>query len=122
MLLLHVHVAVCLPVAFVMNVNAVELTVPCLSAVCSSPLDDDTAQRQLSPRQCNFGHSLLADYSEHYMPDFVLQGTSDVSVLLKLQQDLRHSVTCSVLDEHISESVALVADTDKWCVHLLLID
>ena len=81
-----------------------------------APASSSPQQQKQQTQQCggHFGRSLLADVSDHYMSDFVLQGTNDESMLLKLHQDLRHSVTCSVLDEHISESVCLVADTDKW--------
>ena len=37
----------------------------------------------------NFGRSLLADYSDHYMSDFVLHGTSDRLYQDKMIKDVK---------------------------------
>ncbi|KAH3869210.1 folliculin-interacting protein 1-like isoform X2 [Dreissena polymorpha] len=60
----------------------------------------------------NFGRSLLADFSDHYMSNFVLHGTSDKDHLEKLNRDIRMATQYSVLDEPIAEAVIVVADTD----------
>ena len=39
----------------------------------------------------NFGRSLLAGFSDHYMSNFVLHGTSDVNLWPKLLSDLQMS-------------------------------
>nr|KAG5687380.1 hypothetical protein BaRGS_019884 [Batillaria attramentaria] len=44
----------------------------------------------------NFGRSLLAGYSDHYMSDFVLHGTSDTSFRQKLLQDLQATMQASL--------------------------
>ena len=62
----------------------------------------------------NFGRSLLAGHSDHYLSDFVLHGTSDSNYLSKLHSDLSSSVQSSVLDESIAEAACVVADTDQW--------
>ncbi|XP_041364707.1 folliculin-interacting protein 1-like isoform X2 [Gigantopelta aegis] len=64
----------------------------------------------------NFGRSLLAEFSDHYMSNFVLHGTSDVNLWPKLLSDLQMSSQYSVLDEPIAEAVCVVADTDTWSV------
>ena len=43
----------------------------------------------------NFGRSLLADYSDHYMSDFVLHGTSEKNIQEKLVKDLQMSIQVS---------------------------
>ena len=40
----------------------------------------------------SYGRSLLAGYSDHYLSDFVIHGTSDHNYLPKLQADLTQSV------------------------------
>ncbi|KAK3595116.1 hypothetical protein CHS0354_002368 [Potamilus streckersoni] len=66
----------------------------------------------------NFGRSLLAEFSDHYMSDFVLHGTSDKNYQEKLQGDLKMAIQHSVLDEPIAEAVCIIADTDLWSVNL----
>ncbi|BFZ17612.1 hypothetical protein BsWGS_20651 [Bradybaena similaris] len=66
----------------------------------------------------NFGHSLLADYTDHYLADFVLHGTSDTNYKSRLLNDLQMSVRHSVLDEPIDEAVCVIADTDNWSVEV----
>ncbi|KAL5019218.1 hypothetical protein ScPMuIL_004940 [Solemya velum] len=66
----------------------------------------------------NFGRSLLAEFSDHYLSDFVLHGTSDQKALSKIVPDLQMALQHSVLDEPISEAVCIVADTDKWTVEV----
>ncbi|XP_052772268.1 folliculin-interacting protein 1-like isoform X2 [Mya arenaria] len=66
----------------------------------------------------NFGWSLLADFSNHYMSDFVLQGTSDKHYQDKLNRDIRMAMQYSVLDEPIAEAVVVVADTDACTVRV----
>ncbi|KAK7464612.1 hypothetical protein BaRGS_00037851 [Batillaria attramentaria] len=66
----------------------------------------------------NFGRSLLAGYSDHYMSDFVLHGTSDTSFRQKLLQDLQATMQHSILDEPVAESVCIIADTDNWTVEV----
>ncbi|XP_021374421.1 folliculin-interacting protein 2-like isoform X2 [Mizuhopecten yessoensis] len=66
----------------------------------------------------NFGRSLMAGYSDHYLSDFVLHGTSENSFHEKLRSDLEVAVQHSVLDEPIGEAVCIIADTDQWCVNV----
>lgn len=66
----------------------------------------------------NFGRSLFADYSDHYMSDFVLHGTSCTEFTRKMNKDLQQAVQHSILDEPISEAVCIVADTDNWSVNI----
>ncbi|XP_076443134.1 folliculin-interacting protein 1-like isoform X2 [Babylonia areolata] len=66
----------------------------------------------------NFGRSLLGGYSDHYMSDFVLHGTSDTSFRPKLLQDLQSTIQHSILDEPVAESVCIIADTDNWTVEV----
>ncbi len=40
----------------------------------------------------NFGQSLLAAYTDHYLSDFVLHGTSDTNFHSRLHNDLRMTV------------------------------
>ncbi|XP_019639551.1 PREDICTED: folliculin-interacting protein 2-like [Branchiostoma belcheri] len=68
--------------------------------------------------ESNFGRSLLAGYSEKYLPDFVLLGTGDADFRQQLQTDLQLATQTSVLDEPIAEAVCIVADTDRWTVQL----
>ncbi|GFO02076.1 folliculin-interacting protein 1 [Plakobranchus ocellatus] len=66
----------------------------------------------------NFGRSLLAGYSDHYLSDFVLHGTSDVNYKPRLLNDLQTTVKHSILDEPIDEAVCVIADTDQWTVEV----
>lgn len=66
----------------------------------------------------NFGRSLLASFSDHYMSDFVLHGTSDTSFRPRLLQDLQSTMQHSILDEPVAESVCIIADTDNWTVEV----
>ncbi|XP_035671144.1 folliculin-interacting protein 2-like isoform X2 [Branchiostoma floridae] len=68
--------------------------------------------------ESNFGRSLLAGYSEKYLPDFVLLGTGESDFRQQLQTDLQLATQTSVLDEPIAEAVCIVADTDRWTVQL----
>ena len=49
----------------------------------------------------NFGRSLLGDYSDHYMSDFVLHGTSDRCYQDKMLKDIRMAtqVSCTTCSE-----------------------
>ncbi|XP_053385365.1 folliculin-interacting protein 2-like isoform X2 [Mercenaria mercenaria] len=87
-----------------------ELPLPVLSpeVSCSSQKEVDK----------NFGRSLLADYSDHYMSDFVLHGTSDKDFEEKMAKDIKMALQYSVLDEPIGEAVCVVADTDNWSVNV----
>ncbi|XP_052071291.1 folliculin-interacting protein 1-like isoform X2 [Mytilus californianus] len=79
---------------------------------------DKMSGRSINLFDRNFGRSLLAGYSNHYLSDFVLHGTSESSFNCKMMKDLQLSVQHSVLDETISEAVGIVADTDKWTVEI----
>lgn len=57
---------------------------------CSVELQGD--QSSVEAFDKNFGRSLLAGFSDHYMSDFVLHGTSDTSFRPKLMQDLQASL------------------------------
>ncbi|XP_063443784.1 folliculin-interacting protein 2-like isoform X2 [Mytilus trossulus] len=79
---------------------------------------DEMSGRSINLFDRNFGRSLLAGYSNHYLSDFVLHGTSESGFNGKMMKDLQLSVQHSVLDETISEAVGIVADTDKWTVEI----
>ncbi|KAL8567596.1 hypothetical protein ACOMHN_054409 [Nucella lapillus] len=66
----------------------------------------------------NFGRSLLGGYSDHYMSDFVLHGTSDAAFRPRLIHDLQSTLQHSILDEPVAESVCIIADTDNWTVEV----
>ena len=57
----------------------------------------DSSDEDLTSFGWNFGNSLLAGYTDHYMSDFVLHGTSDAypRLLTKLQTDLSVSLQVS---------------------------
>ncbi|XP_014777165.1 folliculin-interacting protein 1 isoform X1 [Octopus bimaculoides] len=66
----------------------------------------------------NFGRSLLADFSDHYLSDFVLHGTSSSHFHRKMNKDLQQAVQHSILDEPITEAVCILANTDEWNVSI----
>ena len=45
----------------------------------------------------NFGRSLLASYSDHYLSDFVLHGTSDADYKPRLLNDLQSTVKVKLM-------------------------
>lgn len=53
---------------------------------------DDMSSSSIKLFDRNFGRSLLAGYSNHYLSDFVLHGTSEVGFHHKLMNDLQLSV------------------------------
>ena len=63
--------------------------------------------------QDNFGYSLLANYCDEFVFEFVLHGTSDRSFLPDLQQKIQFSKNNSILDCPIDESVYIVVDLDQ---------
>lgn len=71
----------------------------------------------------DFGHSLMAGYSEKYLPDFVLHGTSQPlsEFKEKLISDLSNVVKHSIVDEPIQHGVAIVADTDTMTCKLFIV-
>ena len=76
--------------------------------------ENDLSQWNIKAFDRNFGRSLLAGYTDHYMSDFVLHGTSDSSFKSQLLHDLQMTVQHSILDEPIDEAVCVIADTDNW--------
>jgi len=68
------------------------------------------------PAAEDFGHSLLVGHSSHYLPDFVLHGTSDPPEVFgdKMSKDLINVVKHSIIDEPIDHGVAIIADTNTW--------
>ena len=56
---------------------------------------DSTQDYNIQKFDRNFGRSLLAGYSDHYLSDFALHGTSDDAYLGKLHSDLKVSVKVS---------------------------
>ncbi|XP_064612338.1 folliculin-interacting protein 2-like isoform X2 [Liolophura sinensis] len=67
----------------------------------------------------NFGRSLMAGFSDHYLSDFVLHGTSDNNFHHKLLADLNLAIQHPVLDEPVTEAVCVIADTDTWTVEVM---
>ena len=61
----------------------------------------------------------MAGYSEHYLSDFVLHGTSDANYFSKLSEDLKHGIQNPALDEPIAENGAIVADAEKGLVFFM---
>jgi hypothetical protein len=76
--------------------------------------EDDVLENNVKAFERNFGRSLLAGYSNYYLSDFVLHGTSDVSYAPKLIADLELAAQTTILDEPVTEAVCIVADVDKW--------
>ncbi|TRY77691.1 hypothetical protein DNTS_004560 [Danionella cerebrum] len=71
------------------------------------------------PSIANFGRSLFGGYCPTYVPDFVLHGIpTDEKLKQSLLADLAHAVQHPVLDEPIAEAVCIMADTEKWTVHV----
>ena len=54
--------------------------------------ETDVSQWNIKAFDRNFGRSLLASYTDHYMSDFVLHGTSDSSFKSQLLHDLQMTV------------------------------
>ncbi|RUS91366.1 hypothetical protein EGW08_000883, partial [Elysia chlorotica] len=79
---------------------------------------EDCGEWQIRAFDRNFGRSLLASYSDHYLSDFVLHGTSDADYRPRLLNDLQSTVKHSILDEPIDEAVCVIADTDQWTVEV----
>lgn len=52
-------------------------------------LPSDVSPWSIKTFDRNFGRSLLAGYSDHYMSDFVLHGTSDQNFRQKMLNDLQ---------------------------------
>uniref|UniRef100_T1J365 UDENN FNIP1/2-type domain-containing protein n=1 Tax=Strigamia maritima TaxID=126957 RepID=T1J365_STRMM len=67
----------------------------------------------------NFAWSLMANYSDHYMSDFALQGTSDADYGCRLATDLCVSADKPVLDDPVAESVCILANVDNWSVQVI---
>ncbi|XP_014678287.1 PREDICTED: folliculin-interacting protein 1-like [Priapulus caudatus] len=72
--------------------------------------------RTVDGRQESLAWSLVAGYTQRYASDFVLQGTTDANFKTRLVRDLSSATQHVVVDEPVSESVAIVADTDTWSV------
>ncbi|GAB6018833.1 Folliculin-interacting protein 1 [Chamberlinius hualienensis] len=66
-----------------------------------------------------FGWSLTANFTDHYMSDFALQGTNQTDFGQQLLSDLKMAVRSPVLDETVTEAVAVVANTDDWTVQVV---
>ena len=84
--------------------------------------DNHSVSEQIPSNDSNFGRSLLAGYSERYMADFALHGTSDPNFQARLHGDLTFALQACVLDADIREVVCVVADTDQWSVRELKCD
>lgn len=56
--------------------------------------------------------------SKHYLSDMVLQGTSAPKSQWEsaLRSDLSLAAKHPLLDHPIEEAVAIIANTDTWCV------
>ncbi|CAL1529000.1 unnamed protein product [Lymnaea stagnalis] len=96
--------------AFDPMIHCKEVQLPCAVT--------DSGQWHIKAFDRNFGRSLLAGYTDHYMSDFVLHGTSDTNYKSHLLNDLQMTVKHSILDEPIDEAVCVIADTDNWTVEV----
>ncbi|XP_013785652.1 folliculin-interacting protein 2-like [Limulus polyphemus] len=67
----------------------------------------------------NFGWSLFAGVSDHYMTDFCLQGVKGSIQDLDIRKDLITCTQASVLGDPVAETVCILADTDQWSVRLV---
>ncbi|XP_071034543.1 folliculin-interacting protein 2 isoform X2 [Parasteatoda tepidariorum] len=67
----------------------------------------------------SFGWSLMAGVSDHYLADFCLQGLNGQLKEEEVKEDLRRFSHVDIFGEPVSESVCIIADTDKWKVNLL---
>lgn len=76
-------------------------------------LDDSTNK---ATYERHFGRSLMAAYTDHYMSDFVLHGTSDTNFHSRLHNDLRMSVQVSLptYHYHIYFIGIRLRDLDYW--------
>ncbi|XP_071508480.1 folliculin-interacting protein 2-like [Diadema antillarum] len=63
----------------------------------------------------NFGRSLLGGYSQHFVPDFALQGVPQLD-MARVEKSLQDSTQHPVLDESGQEPLYIVANTDSWTV------
>ncbi|KAK6169131.1 hypothetical protein SNE40_020241 [Patella caerulea] len=80
--------------------------------------DNEMTSKSIQRMDKNFGRSLLAGISDHYLSDFVLHGTKDTNFRPKLLNDLQMAVQQSVLDEEVTEAVCIIADVDNWNVEI----
>lgn len=67
--------------------------------------------------------TLLRGINDNYISDMVLQGTLSSPKTWEhiLRRDLQLSARKPLLDQPVQEAVAIVANTDTWCVFLLII-
>ena len=63
--------------------------------------DPNSISEQIPSNDSNFGRSLLAGFSEKYMADFALQGTTDTSFTSRLHGDLTSALHACVLDDYM---------------------
>ncbi|KAG1714296.1 Folliculin-interacting protein 2 [Nymphon striatum] len=87
-----------------------------LNNLAEIPLPRSKSSEYRTMKQC-FGQSLYASYTDHYMPDFCLQGISQNIPEGTISQDLSNYMKHSNY-ESITEAICIVADTDNWSVHI----
>ncbi|XP_055688708.1 folliculin-interacting protein 1 isoform X3 [Lutzomyia longipalpis] len=79
----------------------------------------DTAPMKIA--HSGFIPSLMTGISDHYIPDMVLQGTVAPTKDFEgaLRADLTLASHCATLEQLPTENVAIVANTEKWCVSVM---
>ncbi|XP_076349047.1 folliculin-interacting protein 2-like isoform X2 [Tachypleus tridentatus] len=92
-----------------------------LEGVTELPLPQLQIQQDCSKDRVpsNFGWSLFAGVSDHYMTDFCLQGVKGSVQDLNIRNDLITCTQSSVLGDPVAETVCILADTDQWSVRLV---
>jgi hypothetical protein len=71
---------------------------------------------------CGFAASLMGSTSDHYIPDMVLQGCTQLPKCWEanLRQDLSLSAHHPLLDQEVSEAVCIIANIDTWFVYYII--
>ncbi|CAD5119151.1 DgyrCDS7789 [Dimorphilus gyrociliatus] len=66
--------------------------------------------------EAGIASNLFAGYTNRYMSDFVIQGTSETNFTPRMIDDLIAYVKENILDEPVSEACCIVADTDNFTI------
>jgi hypothetical protein len=71
---------------------------------------------------CGFAASLMGSTSDHYIPDMVLQGCTQLpkSWEADLRRDLSLAAHHPLLDQEVSEAVCIIANIDTWFVYYII--
>lgn len=66
--------------------------------------------------ETNLAKSMLGGFNDHYIPELVLQGVSQVAPGWEadLKRELMLEAHSSELENDVTESVCIIANTDTW--------